>query len=85
MREQRRTTRAERSGRAFGAAVAGRGEAASSTDRQRDEVTHGAAATCITRGADVAAGRQRRREVAAAPCSCHARTTPASGRRLSGA
>jgi hypothetical protein len=28
-------------------------------DRQRDEVTHGAAAACVARGADVAAGRQR--------------------------
>jgi hypothetical protein len=41
------------------AAVAGRGETTSPTDRQRDEVTHGAAVACVARGADVAAGRQR--------------------------
>jgi hypothetical protein len=46
-------------------AVTGRGETASPTDRQRDEVTHGAAAACVVRGADVAAGRQHRCEVAA--------------------
>jgi hypothetical protein len=46
-------------------AVTGRGGTTSSTDRQCDEVTHGAAATCIMRGADVAAGRQYWREVAA--------------------
>jgi hypothetical protein len=45
-------------------AVVGRGETAS-TDRQRDEVTYRAAAACIAHGADVVAGRQRRREVAA--------------------
>jgi hypothetical protein len=39
------------------AAVTGRGETASPTDRQRDGVTHGAAAACVARGVDVAAGR----------------------------
>jgi hypothetical protein len=39
---------------------------ASPTDRQRDEVTHGAAVACDVRGADVAADRQLRRKVAAA-------------------
>jgi hypothetical protein len=34
------------------------------SDRQRDEVTYGAAAACVARGVDVAAGRQRRHEVA---------------------
>jgi hypothetical protein len=57
--------RAERSVR-HSAAFAGRGETASPTDRQRDGVTHGVAAACVARGADVAASRQRRREVAAA-------------------
>jgi hypothetical protein len=38
-------------------AVTGRGETVSPTDRQRDGVTHGAAATCIAHVADVAAGR----------------------------
>jgi hypothetical protein len=47
-------------------AVTGSGETTSPMDRQRDEVTHGAAAACIARGADVAVGRQREREVAAA-------------------
>jgi hypothetical protein len=46
-------------------AVTGRGETASPTDRQRDGVTHGATAACVARDADVAAGWQRRREVAA--------------------
>jgi hypothetical protein len=36
------------------------------SDRQRDEITHGAAAACVTSGADVAASRQRRHEVVAA-------------------
>jgi hypothetical protein len=53
MKEQRWTVRAERSGWA----VAGRGENASLSHRQRDKVTHGAAAVCVARGADVAAGR----------------------------
>jgi hypothetical protein len=44
------------------AAVAGRGETAS---RQRDGVTHGATTACVAHGADVATGRQHRREVAA--------------------
>jgi hypothetical protein len=47
------------------AAVAGTGETTSPTNRQRDEVTHGATVACIACGADVAAGRQRWREVAA--------------------
>jgi hypothetical protein len=38
------------------AAVAGRGEMASPTNRQRDEVTHRPAAACVVRGADVVAG-----------------------------
>jgi hypothetical protein len=29
------------------------------SDRQRDEMTHGVAAACVARGADVATGRQR--------------------------
>jgi hypothetical protein len=37
------------------AAVAGRGEMASPTNRQRDEVTHRPVAACVARGADVAA------------------------------
>jgi hypothetical protein len=69
--EQRSAVRAEQSGRCS-AAVVGRGETASPTDRQHDEVTHGATAACVACGADGAAGRQRRCEVAAA----------ASGRRL---
>jgi hypothetical protein len=73
MREQRQTVRAEWSGWRS-AAVAGRGETASPTDRQRDEVTHGAVAACVARGADVAAGRQCRCEVAAAAAQLsHAR------------
>jgi hypothetical protein len=47
-------------------AVTGRGETTSPMDRQRNGVTHGAVAACVVRGADLAAGRQRRREVAAA-------------------
>jgi hypothetical protein len=47
-------------------AVAGKRETTSPMDRQRDGVTHGAAAACVAHGADVAAGQQRRREVAAA-------------------
>jgi hypothetical protein len=46
-------------------AVVGRGGTTSPTDRQRDEVTYRVAAACIAHGADVVAGRQRRREVAA--------------------
>jgi hypothetical protein len=38
------------------AAVTGRGETTSPTDRQRDKVTHGATAACVARGADVAVG-----------------------------
>jgi hypothetical protein len=56
MREQRSTARAEWSGWRS-TAVAGRGEMASPTDRQRGEVTHGVVAASVTRGADVAAGR----------------------------
>jgi hypothetical protein len=58
MREHRSMARAERSVW-HSAAVAGRGETASPTDRQRDGVMHGVAAACVARGADVAAGRQR--------------------------
>jgi hypothetical protein len=54
------------------------------SDRQRNEVTHGAAAACIAYGGHAVAGRQRWHEVAVAavqlPCA-----TPASGRRLSSA
>jgi hypothetical protein len=74
-REQRSTVRAEWSGRRS-AAVTGRGEMASPTDRERDEVMHGATATCVTRGADMAAARQRQGKVAAAiaqlSCACDA-------------
>jgi hypothetical protein len=35
-------------------------------DRQRNEMTHGAAVACVAHGADVAASQQRRCEVAAA-------------------
>jgi hypothetical protein len=55
-REQRSVARAEQSGWCS-AAVTGRGETASPKDRQRDVVTHGAAAACIAREANVAAGR----------------------------
>jgi hypothetical protein len=65
MREQWRTTRAERSGRRS-VAVARRGETTPPMDGQHDGVTHRVAAACVARGADVAAGRQRRREVAVA-------------------
>jgi hypothetical protein len=78
MREQRRTVRAEQSGRCS-AAIAGRGEMASTTDRQGDGVMHGAAAACVARGVDVAAGRQRQREVAAAAVQ-QSRTCDASVR-----
>jgi hypothetical protein len=64
-REQRSTMRAEQSG-GVRAVVAGRGETTSHMDRQRDGVTHGAAVACITRGVDVVAGQQHRREVVAA-------------------
>jgi hypothetical protein len=64
MREQRQKARAEWSGRCS-AGVAGRGETASPIDRQCDEVMHGTTAACVARGADVVAGRQRRREVVA--------------------
>jgi hypothetical protein len=46
--------------------AAGRRETVSPTDRQRDGVTHRAAAARVARGADVVAGQHRRREVAAA-------------------
>jgi hypothetical protein len=36
------------------------------SDRRRDEMTHGAVAACVARGADVVAGQHRWREVAAA-------------------
>jgi hypothetical protein len=65
MREQRSMARAEWSG-LRSAAVARREEMASPMYRQRDEVTHGAAAACVACGADVAAGRQCRCEVAVA-------------------
>jgi hypothetical protein len=39
---------------------------ASPMDRQRNEVTHGATTACVTRGANMAAGRQRQRKVVAA-------------------
>jgi hypothetical protein len=38
---------------------------ASLSDRQRNEMTHGAAAACVARGANVAAGRQHQRKVVA--------------------
>jgi hypothetical protein len=65
MREQGWIARVERSWR-HSAAITGRGETASPTDRQCDGVMHGAAAACVARGADVVAGRQHRHEVAAA-------------------
>jgi hypothetical protein len=58
MREQRRTVRAEWSGR-HSAPVAGRGGMAALMDRQCDRVRHGVAAACVACGANVAAGRQR--------------------------
>jgi hypothetical protein len=57
--------RAEQSGQRS-TVVAGRGEMGSPMDRQCDGMTHGVVAACIARGADMAAGQQRRREVAAA-------------------
>jgi hypothetical protein len=36
------------------------------SDRQHEEMTHGAAAACVVHGADVVAGRQHRHEVVAA-------------------
>jgi hypothetical protein len=45
-------------------------------------VTHGAAAACVVRGADMAVGRHRRREVAAACVACGGRE--AGGTRQSG-
>jgi hypothetical protein len=48
------------------------------SDRQHEEMTHGAAATCVVRGADVAADQQRRHEVVAAAeqLSCARRQRP---------
>jgi hypothetical protein len=46
-------------------AVMERVETVSPMDRQRNEVTHGAAAACVVCGADVAAGRQFWRELVA--------------------
>jgi hypothetical protein len=43
-----------------------RREWASLSNRQREQMTHGAAVACVTRGEDVAAGRQHRCEVVAA-------------------
>jgi hypothetical protein len=59
MEEQRQTARAEWSGWAFGGYRGKRREWCFS-DRQRDEVMHGAAAACVACGADVVAGGQRR-------------------------
>jgi hypothetical protein len=55
---------AERSGRALGGCCGKRREWASLSGQRREEMTHGAAAACVARGADVAVGRKRRREVA---------------------
>jgi hypothetical protein len=49
---------------------------ASLSYRQRDEMIYGAVAACVTHGADVVAGRQCRRDVAAAAAQLsHARDT----------
>jgi hypothetical protein len=57
---------AEQSGRALGGCCRKWRERASLSNRQHEEMTHGAVATCVACGADVAAGQQRRREVVAA-------------------
>jgi hypothetical protein len=63
--EQRSALRGRAERRAFTGCCGKRRERASPSSRQREEKTHKVAVACAARGADVAAGRQCRCEVAA--------------------
>jgi hypothetical protein len=66
MKEQRQgEVRGRAEWRALGSCCGKRRERASLSNRQREEMMHGVAAACVTRGEDVAAGRQHQYEVVA--------------------